>query len=156
MRTTIWMAFWIFLLDQASKWAVVHWLNLRTFGVMDVWPPYLTFRMAWNHGINFGLFANQTDTMQYVLIAIAVVIIGWVLWWMRNPAHRRLAHLSAGLLVGGALGNVVDRWLYGAVADFLNVSCCGIENPFAFNVADIAVFGGALGLVFFADGKKAA
>jgi signal peptidase II len=61
----------------------------------------------------------------------------------------RLAMISAGLLVGGALGNVIDRILYGAVADFLNMSCCGIENPFSFNVADIAIFAGALGLVLF-------
>jgi signal peptidase II len=58
--------------------------------------------------------------------------------------------VSAGLLIGGALGNVVDRVLYGAVADFLNMSCCGIDNPFAFNVADVAIFVGAIGLVLFA------
>ena len=52
-------------------------------------------------------------------------------------------------LIGGALGNVLDRVLYGAVADFLNMSCCGIENPYAFNVADIAIFAGAFGLVLF-------
>jgi signal peptidase II len=62
--------------------------------------------------------------------------------------------VCAGVLIGGALGNVVDRVVYGAVADFLNMSCCGIENPYAFNVADVAIFVGALGLVFFADGKK--
>ncbi len=57
--------------------------------------------------------------------------------------------ISAGLLVGGALGNVIDRVIYGAVADFLNMSCCGIENPYSFNIADIAIFAGALGLVLF-------
>ncbi|MCC5973356.1 MAG: signal peptidase II, partial [Rubellimicrobium sp.] len=62
--------------------------------------------------------------------------------------------VSAGLLVGGALGNVVDRLLYGAVADFLNMSCCGISNPYAFNVADIAVFAGAIGLVIFTGGDN--
>jgi signal peptidase II len=51
------------------------------------------------------------------------------------------------------LGNVVDRIAYGGVADFLNMSCCGIENPYAFNVADIAIFVGALGLVLFSGGK---
>lgn len=58
-------------------------------------------------------------------------------------------------MVGGALGNVVDRLLYGAVADFLNMSCCGFENPYAFNVADISIFIGAFGLILFAghDGK---
>jgi signal peptidase II len=57
------------------------------------------------------------------------------------------------MLVGGALGNVVDRIAYGWVADFLNMSCCGIENPYSFNVADISIFVGALGLVFFAGGS---
>ena len=60
-------------------------------------------------------------------------------------------------MVGGAMGNVIDRVFYGAVADFLNMSCCGINNPYAFNVADIAIFIGAVGLAFLADdGKKAA
>jgi signal peptidase II len=53
---------------------------------------------------------------------------------------------------GARLGNIIDRIAYGAVADFLNMSCCGIENPYAFNVADIAIFAGALGLVIFAKG----
>jgi signal peptidase II len=57
--------------------------------------------------------------------------------------------VSAGLLLGGAMGNVVDRVIYGAVADFLNMSCCGIANPYSFNVADISIFAGALGLVLF-------
>ena len=56
-----------------------------------------------------------------------------------------------GLVVGGALGNVMDRILYGAVADFLNMSCCGIRNPYAFNVADIAIFVGAVGLLIFGE-----
>jgi signal peptidase II len=57
-------------------------------------------------------------------------------------------------VIGGALGNTLDRVMYGAVADFLNVSCCGISNPFAFNVADIGIFGGALGLLIFANEAK--
>ena len=73
---------------------------------------------------------------------------------MRRERGNWKAELSGGLLVGGALGNIVDRIAYGAVADFLNMSCCGIENPYAFNVADIAIFLGAVGLVFLADGRK--
>jgi signal peptidase II len=68
---------------------------------------------------------------------------------MRRERGNAGADLGRGLLVGGALGNVIDRIAYGAVADFLNMSCCGIENPYAFNVADIAIFAGALGLVLF-------
>jgi signal peptidase II len=91
--------------------------------------------------------------MRWVLIGVAIVISAFVVLWMRRDGGSRPAHLAAGLLIGGALGNVVDRVLYGAVADFLNMSCCGIENPYAFNVADIAVFAGALGLVFLTGGK---
>ena len=62
--------------------------------------------------------------------------------------------VAGGLLVGGALGNVIDRITWGAVADFLNMSCCGIDNPYAFNIADISIFAGALGLILVSGGKK--
>ncbi len=150
MRLTLWAGFWAFLLDQASKYLVVHWMNLRERGEIDVLAPLLNFRMAWNSGVNFGMF----DVSRWVLIALALAICLWVLIWMYREKHSRLAHISAGLLIGGALGNVMDRLLYGAVADFLNMSCCGFENPYSFNIADIAVFAGAFGLIFFAGEKK--
>ncbi|HEX9858550.1 MAG TPA: signal peptidase II [Paracoccaceae bacterium] len=138
-----------FLLDQATKLAVVFGLNLAERGEMDVVAPFLTFRMAWNRGVNFGLFSHNADLMRWVLIVLALAISAWVWRWISRGAHGRPAKVSAGLLIGGALGNVVDRVAYGAVADFLNMSCCGIENPYAFNVADIAIFAGAVGLVLF-------
>ena len=74
---------------------------------------------------------------------------------MYRENGNRWTFIWAGVLVGGAIGNVVDRIIYGAVADFLNMSCCGIDNPFAFNVADVAIFVGAVGLVLTTgDGKK--
>ncbi|WP_210528661.1 signal peptidase II [Rubellimicrobium arenae] len=152
-RLMAWTAFWIFILDQATKWFVVHWLDLRTRLEIDVLPPLVNFRMAWNRGVNFGLLADID--MRWVLVALAIAISGFVVVWILREGGGRLVHAAAGLLIGGALGNVVDRVLYGAVADFLNMSCCGIENPYAFNVADIAVFAGAAGLVLFAGrGKK--
>ena len=63
--------------------------------------------------------------------------------------------VGVGGIVGGALGNVWDRVRWGAVADFINMSCCGMRNPFAFNVADAAIFGGAALLVFAGSRKKA-
>lgn len=143
----------VFLIDQVIKYYVVHILNLPVVRFIEVYPPFLNLTMAWNHGINFGLFANQSDALRWALIGIAVAICIFVLWWMRRETNR-WAFLSGGFLIGGALGNIVDRVLYGAVADFLNMSCCGIVNPFAFNVADCAIFVGAIGLVIFAsDGK---
>ena len=158
MRLLGWTAVWVFLIDQVTKFIVVHWLDLKRIGELDVWSPYLNLRMAWNYGINFGLFSGQAPETRYILIGIALAIVAFVMYWMWRDPPSRLGFLSAGILVGGALGNVVDRLIYGAVADFLNMSCCGIENPYAFNVADIAVFVGAVGLVLFAgsetDGSK--
>ena len=157
MRTAIWTGFATFTLDQISKLAVVFGLDLINRGVIEVFPPYLIFRMAWNRGANFGLFSSNTDIMRWVLIGVAIAISVWVWTWIRREGASLPAQISAGLLIGGAIGNVIDRIVYGAVADFLNMSCCGFENPYAFNVADIAIFAGALGLVIFSgrgtDGK---
>jgi signal peptidase II len=124
--------------------------------VIEVFPPYLNFKMAWNFGINFGLFGHGSDpNTKWILIALAFAIVAFVLVWVRRDPPGKLGLISAGLLVGGAFGNVLDRVLYGAVADFLNMSCCGYDNPFAFNVADIAIFAGAFGLVLFPTDKNA-
>lgn len=147
MRIVFWVASVIFLADQVSKYYVVHVLNLDRLLAIDVWPPFFNLRMAWNNGINFGLLANENDLTRWVLIAVALTITAAVLWWVHRDAMSAWQRLAAGLLVGGALGNVVDRLIYGAVADFVNMSCCGVQNPFAFNIADIAVFAGAFGLV---------
>ncbi|ARE40466.1 Lipoprotein signal peptidase [Rhodovulum sp. P5] len=144
----------VFALDQISKLYVVWGLGLADALRMDIWPPYLTFRMAWNRGVNFGLLSSDGDLGRWVLIGVSLAISAAVLIWMLRGRHRGVALIAAGCLIGGALGNVVDRLVYGAVADFLNMSCCGIDNPYAFNVADIAIFAGALGLVAFTGDEK--
>ncbi|MDB9944014.1 signal peptidase II [Octadecabacter sp.] len=151
MRLIFWTGFLIFLVDQLSKYYMFYQINLPNLPnqTYEVFPPFLTLRMAWNRGVNFGLFADFD--MRWVLIAVALIISGFVIWWVRREAKGRWAYISAGLLVGGALGNVVDRVVHGAVADFLNMSCCGFINPYAFNIADISIFAGAIGLVLFTD-----
>ncbi len=155
MTTGFWAGFWTFLADQASKYIVVHMLDLRVRGEIDVIPPVLNLRMAWNYGVNFGLFSEDSNLTRWFLIALALIICVAVFWWVARDRPGKIGLIAAGLLIGGALGNVVDRLLYGAVADFLNMSCCGIDNPYAFNVADIAIFAGAFGLVLWGGGKKA-
>jgi signal peptidase II len=151
MRLIALITLGIFALDQAIKWFVVFHLNLWQLGAIDVLPPFLNLRMAWNYGVNFGLFAHDSPATRWILIAVALAICVGVVIWLRRALPPLLGQIAAGLLLGGALGNVVDRILYGAVADFLNMSCCGISNPFSFNVADISIFIGAVGLVFFAE-----
>ena len=147
MRLVFWVASAIFLIDQALKYWVVHVMNLDVLREIDVIPPWLNLRMAWNQGVNFGLFASDQDVMRWVLIGVALVICTWVWIWTWRSAAGRFQRIAAGLLVGGALGNVVDRVIYGAVADFLNMSLPGWQNPYSFNVADISIFAGAIGLV---------
>lgn len=141
-----------FGLDQISKYLVIHVLGVSQFNPMDVYPPLLNFRYGENRGINFGLLGDGTSV--WVLIGVALAICVGVLWWLRRHPQPPIAMAAAGLLIGGALANVLDRMLYGFVLDFLNMSCCGINNPFVFNVADIFIFAGAIGLVFFGQEEK--
>lgn len=144
----------VFLLDQALKYLVVHTLRLDRIREIDLIDPWLNLHMAWNQGMNFGLFASDVDVMRWVLIAIALAVCAWVAVWIGRAKPSRFAQVSAGLLIGGALGNVIDRLTYGAVADFLNMSLPGWQNPYSFNVADIAIFAGALGLVLLPPQKQ--
>ena len=167
MKLMFWTSFWIFLVDQVIKFFVLFnvfgltWAQVRVPSdqlpypaAVEVFAPFLVLRMAWNRGVNFGLFADFD--MRWVLIGVAFLITGAVIWWLNKVGGTKWVYIAGGFLIGGAMGNVIDRILYGAVADFLNMSCCGIRNPYAFNVADIAIFAGAIGLAFLADDKKKA
>lgn len=154
MRLTAWVAAGIFLLDQISKYIVVHLMQLDQLRSIAVLPPWLNFHMAWNQGVNFGLMAGEGALTRWALIVLSLGITGWVWLWIRRDGHSTVMRVAAGLLIGGALGNVVDRLLYGAVADFLNMSLPFWNNPYSFNVADIAIFAGAFGLVLFSGEKK--
>ncbi len=145
----------IFVLDRGVKYGVVEVMDLQNELRLEVWPPYLNLHMAWNEGINFGLFGSGSDITRWALIGIGLAISLALLIWFRKSKSLWL-QASVGLVVGGALGNIYDRLTYGAVADFLNMSCCGFENPYAFNVADVAIFIGAIGLLLLdmKPGKK--
>ena len=134
-----------FGLDRLSKVVIVHWLDLASVHRIPVWPPYLNFVMAWNKGVNFG-FLNAFDA-RWLLVAISIVVSVALALWVRNKSGW-VVPLAAGAIIGGALGNAYDRVVYGAVADYLNMSCCTINNPYSFNVADVLIFGGAIVLIW--------
>lgn len=149
-----WTAVVAFAIDQGSKFLVVHGMGLDQRRAIDVFPPFLNFRYGENRGINFGLLDSDADAARWVLIGFSLLVCAVVaIWAGRRADASGTVRVSAGLLIGGALGNVLDRLLYGHVLDFLNMSCCGISNPFVFNVADVFIFAGAVGLVLF-DGRK--
>ena len=105
------------VIDQLSKILIVFGLDLKVVQTIEVLPPYLVFRMAWNRGVNFGLFSGESDANRWILIGIALIVVGFVLFWVRSETDKKV-FVSTGLLVGGAIGNIIDRILYGAVADF--------------------------------------
>lgn len=150
---TLLIASEVFFLDRLTKWLVVEWMDLSSLYRIEVFPPYLNFVMAWNEGMNFGLFGDNSAITRYLLIGLALGIVAALLYWVRDKPGW-LIPIATGAIVGGALGNVLDRFIYSAVADFLNMSCCGIDNPYAFNIADVAIFAGAFGLILFGDTKK--
>ena len=129
-----------FSVDQMSKIYVTDALGLGWGSPpYDVFSPYLRFVYAENEGINFGIpLAGR-----WVLIALSVAIsLALLIWALRRSTVS--ISIGAGLVIGGALGNAWDRLTHGAVIDFLNMSCCGFHNPYSFNIADIAIFGGAI------------
>lgn len=153
-----WAGLAALLIDQISKYVVVHVMGLWRVRAIDVWSPLLNFRYGENTGINFGLFDGGSEVARWLLIGFSLAVCAAVYVWVRRSPVSVRMQLSAGLLIGGALGNVVDRLLYGYVLDFLNMSCCGIQNPFVFNLGDVFIFAGAFGLILFdpsGKGKKA-
>lgn len=155
MRLLTLTAIGAMLIDQISKYLVIHWMELDRLRAIDVLPPLLNFRYGENRGINFGLLDGDADWLRWALIGFSLLVVAGILFWVRRWHSESLwMQFSAGLLAGGALGNVVDRLIYGYVLDFLNMSCCGINNPFVFNIADVFIFAGAIGLVLFDNARN--
>jgi signal peptidase II len=140
-----------FGLDRLSKIILVQKLALASVQQIPAWPPYLNFVMAWNKGVNFG-FLNGFDA-RWLLVALSIIASVALTVWARNKPGWMLT-LASGAVVGGALGNAYDRVVYGAVADYINMSCCSIRNPYSFNVADVFIFGGVIFLVIGHDAGK--
>ena len=107
---------------------------------------FFDFVLVWNHGVSFGIL-NQTNTvMPMVLIGLAVILVGFVSWWLIRAKTWGEA-VAFGLIIGGAIGNIIDRVRLGAVVDFLDFHMGETHWP-AFNVADSAVVVGA-GLILY-------
>lgn len=149
MRVTLLAALVAFLIDRLSKFYLLSVLELEKVGHVDVFPPWIQLRLGWNQGVNFGLLSGDSELLRWGLISLSVAIAGIVFFWSVTRFHCWIENLLAGMLVGGAIGNAIDRIHYGAVVDFLNMACCGIDNPFVFNLGDVAIVGGAFGLAIF-------
>jgi len=138
------LATFVLVLDQASKWWMVYHV-MNPPKVIEV-APFFNIVMAWNKGVSFGMFSSESPWNAWVLSSIAVIVsIALTVWLARNK--DRMIGMSLGVIIGGAIGNAIDRFHWGAVADFLDFHAMGYHWP-AFNVADMAITLGAALLIF--------
>ena len=135
--------------DQASKLWLLNGFDLARRGVVKV-TPFFDLVLAWNIGISFGWLQNDTQAAQIALMAVKVVaVIALAIWMARS--QTRLATTALGLIIGGAIGNGIDRFAYGAVVDFalLHVEIGGnTYNWYVFNLADVAIVAGVAALLY--------
>lgn len=134
MRLGIGLAALTLVLDQATKWLVLFWVMdpPRTIPVL----PFLDLVIVWNRGVSFGMFGGGTVPPWAFVVLSGIISIALLVWLRR--AESLWTQMAIGLVIGGAIGNVVDRILFGAVFDFIDVHVAGWHWP-AFNLADSAI-----------------
>ena len=141
----------VIVLDQLTKAWVMGGLDLREMGHIPVWSPLFSLTWVENRGVSFGLFGD--GSARWMLSAFSIAVAGILGWWALR-ADRRLLITAIGLIMGGALGNVIDRIRFGYVVDFLDfsgphvfLSSMKINFPWIFNVADSAICIGVILLI---------
>lgn len=132
----------ILISDQITKQLVLA--SIERFELIEV-TSFFNLVLVWNTGVSFGMFQNDGTTGRWLLVALAIIISSVIIYLLMREKHR-LPQLAYWLVLAGALGNVIDRVIYGAVIDFLDVHLNNYHWP-AFNVADSAIVVGALMLV---------
>jgi signal peptidase II len=135
--------------DQASKLYLLFVFDLAANGPIRL-GPFIDIILARTTGISYGLFQTQGPLGQWILLAFKAVAVALLWIWLAH-AKDRLTALSLGLIVGGAVGNAIDRLAYGWVADFVlfHISTADWHfNWYVFNVADVAIVAGVIGLLY--------
>ena len=132
------LALAIFIADQLSKWFVTGPLGLVVEGQQLKLIPIFDLTRVHNYGISLGLAQAQNDTHRWLLVAMTAAIAVGVAWWIRKERQRG-DQLALGLVLGGALGNIVDRVQFGYVVDFLDLHFGTFRPFYVFNVGDAAI-----------------
>jgi signal peptidase II len=143
------VAFAVLALDQASKLWLLFVFDIAHRCMVKI-TPFLDLVLAWNVGVSFGWFQNDGLVAQTILMLVkAVAVIVLAIWMARSKTM--MATLALGLIIGGAIGNAIDRFAYGAVVDFalFHVQLTGnTYNWYVFNLADVAIVAGVAALLY--------
>ena len=131
-------------LDQTSKWGIMHILDLETLRRIEI-LPFLDFAFIWNYGISYGLFSSGSEAARWLLIGLTLAVTAYLARAMMTTPGL-LTHLGYALIIGGALGNLADRIIHGAVVDFVSLHYAGYYW-YVFNLADIWISLGVVLLV---------
>ncbi len=149
LRPGVLAALAVLILDQVTKLWLLFVLDIGHRGAVKI-TPFFDLVLAWNVGISFGWFQNDSQFAQIVLMVIkAVAVIVLAIWMARS--RTLIATLALGLIIGGAIGNAIDRFAYGAVVDFalFHVQIGGKPfNWYVFNLADVAIVAGVAALLY--------
>jgi signal peptidase II len=144
------------LIDQVHKWWMIEELHFAAGQSRIEVASFFDIILTWNRGISYGLFKQDGALGQWGLTAFAVLIVIALGVWLAQLKDR-LSAVSVGLIMGGALGNAIDRIRFGAVADFFHFHL-GSFSWYIFNIADVSIVFGVAGLLYeslFASHKKA-
>ena len=134
------------VIDQLHKWWMLSVYDIEGKGRVTV-GPYLDLVYVKNIGISYSLFNQESMGGQYLLFAFAVLASLGLWLWLNWSAGSRLMAVSLGLIIGGALGNAIDRLRLGGVADFFSFHAFGF-HWYVFNIADVAIVAGVIGLLY--------
>ncbi len=149
LRAGIVAAIVVLALDQASKLWLLYVFDIAHRGAVRL-TPFLDLVLAWNVGISFGWFQSDSHLTQIALMIVkAVAVIVLAVWMARS--RTLLATVALGLIIGGAIGNAIDRFAYGAVVDFalFHLQIAGnTYNWYVFNLADVAIVAGVAALLY--------
>ena len=135
-----------FILDQGHKWWMLLGYDIRGKGRVAV-TPFLDFVFVLNQGVSYSFLSGSSAKWQYGLAAFAVLASLALAVWLARGIDNRLAAISVGLIIGGALGNGLDRLTLGGVADFFSLHALGYYW-YVFNIADVAIVAGVIGLLY--------
>lgn len=140
MRIGLVVAFFAIVIDQITKWWFMEVFLKPPITFVSI-MPCLNIVKTWNKGISFSMFSSDSEIGRWALVSLSVAIVIWLLFWLRKEENKRIM-IALGFIIGGALGNLIDRVRIGAVADFINVYYDTYHWP-AFNGADSFIFIGA-------------